>query len=117
MTVVEIAFWLCAGLLVYSLVGYPILLALLARLRPGARSAEETGDGPLPRVSVIVPAYAEAAVISDRIANLRGLEQITDFGGFTAFPEFSPDGRQLVFCSDRGAKERYEFNIFVADWQ
>ena len=46
-----------------------------------------------------------------------GLEQVTDFGGFTSFPEFSPDGKRLVFCSDRDAKERYEFNIFVADWR
>ena len=46
-----------------------------------------------------------------------GLEQVTSFGGFTAFPEFSPDGKKLVFCSDRDAKERYEFNIFTADWK
>ena len=46
-----------------------------------------------------------------------GLEQVTDFGGFTSFPEFSPDGKSLVFCSDQGAKERYEFNIFTADWK
>ena len=46
-----------------------------------------------------------------------GLEQITNFAGFTAFPAFSPDGKKLVFCSDRDAKERYEFNIFTADWK
>ena len=46
-----------------------------------------------------------------------GLEQVTAFGGFTSFPEFSPDGKRLVFSSDRGAKSRYEFNIFVADWK
>jgi len=46
-----------------------------------------------------------------------GLEQVTSFGGFTSFPEFSPDGSKLVFCSDRDAKERYEFNIFTADWK
>jgi Tol biopolymer transport system component len=46
-----------------------------------------------------------------------GLEQVTDFGGFTSFPEFSPDGKTLVFCSDRDAKEKYEFNIFTADWK
>ena len=45
-----------------------------------------------------------------------GLEQVTNFGGFTSFPEFSPDGKTLVFCSDRDAKERYEFNIFTAQW-
>jgi Tol biopolymer transport system component len=46
-----------------------------------------------------------------------GVEQITDFGGFTSFPEFSPDGKRLVFSSDKDAKGRYEFNVFVADWQ
>jgi len=46
-----------------------------------------------------------------------GLEPVTDFGGFTAFPEFSPDGKKVVFASDRNAKERYEFNIFTADWK
>src|ERR1035438_8002443 len=46
-----------------------------------------------------------------------GLEQVTHFGGFTSFPEFSPDGKTLVFCSDRDAKERYEFNIFTAKWE
>jgi len=46
-----------------------------------------------------------------------GLEQVTDFGGFTSFPEFSPDGKKLVFASDKDAKERYEFNIFTADWK
>ena len=45
-----------------------------------------------------------------------GLRRVTDWGGFTSFPEFSPDGKTLVFCSDRGAKGRYEFNIFTAKW-
>jgi TolB protein len=46
-----------------------------------------------------------------------GLEQVTNFGGFTAFPEFSPDGKKLAFASDKDAKQRYEFNIFTADWK
>jgi TolB protein len=46
-----------------------------------------------------------------------GLEQVTDFGGFTSFPEFSPDGKTLVFASDKDAKQRYEFNIFTAEWR
>jgi Tol biopolymer transport system component len=45
-----------------------------------------------------------------------GLRRITSFGGFTSFPEFSPDGRKIVFVSDWKARERYEFNVFVADW-
>jgi Tol biopolymer transport system component len=35
---------------------------------------------------------------------------------FDGFPMFTPDGRRLVFASNRhGAKPR-ETNIFVADW-
>ena len=43
-------------------------------------------------------------------------EQVTYQGRFNSFPMFSPDGRQLVWVSDRGAKARGEFNIFLADW-
>lgn len=46
-----------------------------------------------------------------------GLEQITDFGGFTSFPEISPDGKKIVFATDKDSKQRYEFNIFTADWK
>lgn len=45
-----------------------------------------------------------------------GLEQITSAGQFNSFPMFSPDGRHLVWISDRGAGARGEFNIFLADW-
>ena len=44
------------------------------------------------------------------------LEQVTFGGGFDAFPMFTHDGKELVFVSDRNAKSRYEFNVFVADW-
>ena len=46
-----------------------------------------------------------------------GLEQITHSGGFNSFPVFSPDGKKLLFVSDRSAGQRYEFNIFIADWE
>lgn len=45
-----------------------------------------------------------------------GLEQITTQGHFNSFPMFSPDGKKLVWISDRDATERREFNIFLADW-
>lgn len=45
-----------------------------------------------------------------------GLEQVTFEGRFNSFPMFSPDGRRLVWVSDRHASEKGEFNIFLADW-
>ena len=43
-------------------------------------------------------------------------EQITFNGHFNSFPMFSPDGKQLVWTSDRNAGNPKEFNIFLADW-
>lgn len=45
-----------------------------------------------------------------------GLEQVTFAGGFNSFPMFSPDGKQVVWVSDRNATSRGEFNVFLADW-
>ena len=45
-----------------------------------------------------------------------GLERITYSDGFDGFPMFSPDGRKLVWASNRNAKAPHETNIFIADW-
>ena len=45
-----------------------------------------------------------------------GLERITFSDGFDGFPMFSPDGRNLVWASNRNAKAPHETNIFIADW-
>lgn len=45
-----------------------------------------------------------------------GQERVTTEGQFNSFPMFSPDGKRLVWVSDRHAKEPGEFNVFLADW-
>src|SRR5438270_900055 len=45
-----------------------------------------------------------------------GLEQVTTSPEFDAFPMFSPDGRQLVWASNRHGSAPHETNIFIADW-
>jgi glycosyltransferase involved in cell wall biosynthesis len=68
-----IIFWLCVGLLLYTHVGYPLLLFAVARVRPGPTTAN-TEWGEPPQVSVIVAAYAEEGVIADRVRNLAALD-------------------------------------------
>jgi Tol biopolymer transport system component len=46
----------------------------------------------------------------------QALERLTFDGQFNSFPMFSPDGKSLVWVSDRGTKTPGEFNVFLADW-
>jgi Tol biopolymer transport system component len=46
-----------------------------------------------------------------------GLEQVTYNETFDGFPMFSPDGKKLVFASNRHDQTGTETNIFIADWQ
>ena len=74
MTVAEIAFWACVALLVYAQAGYGALLAVLARLRPGAASAPPPARGEEPDVSLVVAAYHEAGVIAGKVRNALALD-------------------------------------------
>jgi cellulose synthase/poly-beta-1,6-N-acetylglucosamine synthase-like glycosyltransferase len=71
-TALEIAFWACAGLLVYVQVGYGLLLAGIGRLRRGWSAPAEPAEPP--HVSLVVAAYQEAPVIAAKVANLRALD-------------------------------------------
>ena len=61
----ELLFWLSALLIVYIYIGYPILLRYLPR-RPPVQSAELNE---LPAVTILIPAFNEAAVIGQTIQN------------------------------------------------
>jgi cellulose synthase/poly-beta-1,6-N-acetylglucosamine synthase-like glycosyltransferase len=73
---VEILFWLCAGLIVYTHAGYPLVLWALVRIRrqphrevPGMAGAEH-----MPVVSLVIAAYDEQEVIEAKVANALALD-------------------------------------------
>ncbi len=94
MIAVEIVFWLCAALIVYTHVGYPLALWALSRLRrrghglaegaPELSEAEPKSPPSMgraqhlreisPAVSLIVAAYDEEAVIAAKVGNALALE-------------------------------------------
>jgi cellulose synthase/poly-beta-1,6-N-acetylglucosamine synthase-like glycosyltransferase len=115
MTALVILFWSSVALILYAHLGYPLLLALMSRLR-GRQEFRWPQEAPLPSVSVIVPAYAEEDVIERRIANLREeivfprakLEVIVACDGS---PDRTPQraresGADLVLELPRGGKVR-----------
>jgi cellulose synthase/poly-beta-1,6-N-acetylglucosamine synthase-like glycosyltransferase len=80
MALVEIAFWASVGLLVYTHLGYPLLLAGLSALRRTSRNPPYRGQrgtfggGETPRVSLIVAAHDEADVIAGWVANALAMD-------------------------------------------
>jgi cellulose synthase/poly-beta-1,6-N-acetylglucosamine synthase-like glycosyltransferase len=62
-TIVAVAFWISVGLLVYTHLGYPVLLWLLTRRRAEADQTGEEGETQ-PVVSLIVAAHDEDASIA-----------------------------------------------------
>jgi Tol biopolymer transport system component len=45
-----------------------------------------------------------------------GLERVTFNETFDGFPMFSPNGKKIVFCSNRNAAKQGDTNVFIADW-
>ena len=81
-TLAAILFWLSAGAIVYTHLGYPLLLMGLARVKRERRPFKPRGTGSasehLPTVSLIVPAYDEEGVIADKVANALALDYPRD---------------------------------------
>jgi hypothetical protein len=85
----KVAFWLSAGLLVYTQAGYGVLLAALARLR---RATPASASAEAPSVSLVVAAYAEEAVIAGKVANALALDYPRDRLEIVVACDGSPDG-------------------------
>jgi len=66
-------FWLSMITLFYSFVGYGLILILLSRLRPTPQIPDNWVP---PKVSFLIAAYNEAAVISDKLHNTLGLDSL-----------------------------------------
>jgi hypothetical protein len=69
---VRALFWISAGLLAWAQVGYGLFLAALRALSPSA--PPEPPRTARPRVSLIVAAYREEAVIEAKVANALALD-------------------------------------------
>jgi cellulose synthase/poly-beta-1,6-N-acetylglucosamine synthase-like glycosyltransferase len=86
----EVVFWLAVGLLVYTHVGYPLLLRALVAMR-GSRPAYE-GSSELPSVSLIVAAHDEEEVIGRKVGDALALDY--------------PRGRLELIVADDGSTDR-----------
>lgn len=73
LTVAAWCFWLSVAGTLYAYAGYPLLLALLVRLRGRPAPRPRWADAELPGVTMIVPVHNEIGVIDEKLSNTEAL--------------------------------------------
>lgn len=95
-----VAFWVLIGLVAFAYLGYPLLLALLARLvRREARAG-----GATPSITLLVPAYNEEHAIGAKLESCLALDYPKDKLQVVVLSDGSTDGTNEVVAgyADRG---------------
>lgn len=73
-----ILFWLFAGIVVYAYAGYPVFVWLAAHVFGRREAPPIVADDELPRLTVLIAAHNEGAVIEERIRNALTLDYPAD---------------------------------------
>jgi cellulose synthase/poly-beta-1,6-N-acetylglucosamine synthase-like glycosyltransferase len=112
MVIVVVFFWSAVFILLYTLVGYPLIIAVLAK----KHTRQEYSGKDLPNVTLIIPAYNEENIIGRKIENSLKLKYprnqlqilIAADGSDDKTPdvvrEFEAEGIELSYTSERGGK-------------
>lgn len=74
MTVTALLFWICAALVIYTYLGYAVVLRLAVMLREALHPAREyPRPDTLPEATLLIAAYNEQDVVAEKMANCRAL--------------------------------------------
>jgi biofilm PGA synthesis N-glycosyltransferase PgaC len=106
LTLLQVLFWLMVGTVLYTFLGYPLLVGLIARLapRPIQRAAIT------PKVTLMVPAYNEAGVIARKIENSLALDYPRDQLEVVVVTDGSDDATPDIVTgyAERGVKLHHQ---------
>ena len=130
-------FWLCLAIVVYTYVGYGLILYLLVfikRLAIKAKPLADITDDCLPEVTLMVCAYNEEDIISEKMSNTHSLDYpadrlhlvwVTDGSTdntnsiLSTYPDvkivFSPERRGKSAALKHGIKEVYTEIVMMTD--
>jgi cellulose synthase/poly-beta-1,6-N-acetylglucosamine synthase-like glycosyltransferase len=95
MNVLEWIYWIGIAVVLYSYIGYGILLYILVKIKKAIRKVIRFDPNFEPPIALVVPCYNEADYIEDKILNSLQL----------AYPK---DKLQLIFISDGSNDDTYE---------
>lgn len=98
-------FWLCVGSVFYTYAGYPLILSVLARLRPPPRRFPP----PTASVTLLIAAYKEEDVIAQKLDNSLALDYPREHMQILVAADGSDDGTADIVrtYADRGVELSY----------
>lgn len=91
----QILFWVSLLLLVYTYIGYGLLVYILVQRKPGSKPGKLT-ETELPSLTVLIPAYNEAAVIGGKIRNSLSLVYPREKFRVLVITDGSTDGTEQI---------------------
>jgi cellulose synthase/poly-beta-1,6-N-acetylglucosamine synthase-like glycosyltransferase len=107
-----VVFWGSLGLSAYAYAGYPLILAAWARMKSSPTTPfGVTGRDPLPlpRVSLIIPAYNEEQVIARKIRNTLELDYPRELLEIVVVSDGSSDATERLARETAGDRARLVF--------
>lgn len=88
--VLEIIFWISILIVIYTYLGYPVILGILVKIK-GQRKVSLYGDDELPEITVLVACYNEADILEQKIQNTARLDYPVDKRNFWFVTDGSTD--------------------------
>jgi len=98
--IVELLFWIAFVGAVYAYFGYPVLLAVIARVMEPR--SDLVADKDCPSVTFLIPAYNEEAVIAGKLENTQALDYPEDRIEIIVVSDGSSDGTDSIVKEFQG---------------
>src|SRR6185503_10077061 len=96
--IAEIVFWLSAIALMYTYIGYPVLIALISNLRPRRVNRADYS----PAVTIIITAYNEERALAGKLLNTLALDYPRNLMEVIVASDFSTDRTDEIVQSFAG---------------
>ncbi len=105
--VLELIFWASLGIVLYTYVGYPIILGILVKIR-GDRKVSLYSDEELPGITLLVACYNEADILEQKIQNTARLDYPVDRKNYWFVTDGSTDSSPEIVRKHAGFEVFHE---------
>lgn len=111
MIIIAIVFWVCLSVMFFCYIGYGLLLLLYNSLKKTGRSrtgSVESGEMDWPPVTMVIAAYNEAPVLTEKLENILALDYPREKLQIIFVTDGSTDGSERILAKIQGIEVSHE---------